>query len=489
MKKKEILLFSSLLVLAIAAWIAMSAYRRTRDTGQIRISVAGEEFGVYSLGKDQEIAIGDTNVCRIENGAVTMISATCPDKLCMHQPAVNQNGGVIICLPNQVVIEGISAPKTTDNSPGAQGAASDLSSGNLKNAKEAEGTIQTSGDDSLKTAAQTDPSGNGESAKSKDFQSGGSLAEEDPYTGWDKKARVSNTGFFLDTVITITLYGTDDSSLIKDCFSLIADYEALLSRTKEGSDIWNVNHSEGKPVQVSADTAELLSLALHFCALCDGAFDITIAPAVDLWDFHEEGSHSLPDSYLLNQAVSHVDYHGVTIEGTTVTLKDPDAKIDLGGIAKGFIADQLKAFLLEKKIPGAMIDLGGNILAVGQKPDGSPWHIGIRRPFGETASDLIATAQIPEGSVVTSGIYERYFEKNGELYHHLLDSSTGYPAETGLLSVSIYSDSSAEGDALSTSCFLLGQEKGLELIESLDGIEALFVLDDYTLVKSSGFPG
>lgn len=434
MKKKEILLFASILLLAILAWGGMAAARRQRGTAGIRITVRGEEFGIYPLSQDQEISIGNTNVCRIQDGRVSMVSATCPDHLCMHQPAVDQNGGMIVCLPNQVVIEGISSS----------------------------------------SKAEEPVSKNTEALS--------------PYDGWDKEAHVSKTGFYLDTVVTITLYGTDDAALIQNCFDLISDYEAMLSRTAEGSDIWKLNHSEGEPVEVSKETASLLKLALRFCALSQGAFDITIAPVVDLWDFHEDGSHDLPDQYLLNQALSHVDYRRISIDGTTVTLNDPQAEIDLGGIAKGYIADRLRDYLLSQNIPGAMIDLGGNILTVGVKPDGSPWRIGIRRPFAAVASDLIATVTTPGGSVVTSGTYERYFEKNGELYHHILDVSNGYPADTGLLSVSILSGSSAEGDALSTACFLLGMEKGLEQIESLDGIEALFVLDDYSIVRSSGFP-
>jgi thiamine biosynthesis lipoprotein len=312
---------------------------------------------------------------------------------------------------------------------------------------------------------------------------------------------VDKTGFYLDTVINIKIYGTDDSTILDDCFSMISDYENMLSRTIEGSDIWKINHSSGQPTAVSEETASLIELALQYSELSDGAFDITIAPVVSLWDFHEDGDHSLPDDAVLAEALSHVDYHTVQVDGIdtpvtdengnplyTVTLSDPEAAIDLGGIAKGFIADKAKEFLLSRGITSGLINLGGNVLAIGEKPNADAFKIGIRRPFGSSSMDLITVVPVRDLSVVTSGTYERYFEIDGVLYHHILDPSTGYPAITTLQSVSILSESSAQGDALSTTCFLLGLEKGMELIESLDGIEAMFITDDQVMHKSSGFP-
>jgi thiamine biosynthesis lipoprotein len=268
----------------------------------------------------------------------------------------------------------------------------------------------------------------------------------------------------------------------------MADYEAMLSRTVEGSDVWNINHSNGEPVEVSGETASLIETALTYCDLSGGRFDIAVAPIVDLWNFHEDGDHTLPDDDVLAEALTHIDYHNVTVDGTTVTLQDPDAGIDLGGIAKGYIADRLKDYIVSQGVTSGLINLGGNTLTIGQKPGGKDWKLGIRKPFGETASDLIAILSVNDDSLVTSGNYERYFEKDGIIYHHILDPDTGYPAQTGLQSVSILSDSSADGDALSTTCFLLGAEDGLALIESLDGIEALFVTDEQEIIRSSGFP-
>jgi thiamine biosynthesis lipoprotein len=296
----------------------------------------------------------------------------------------------------------------------------------------------------------------------------------------------SKTSFYLDTVITITLRGTDDESLIDDCFEVIGSYEQMLSRTIEGSDIWNVNHAGGEPVEVSEETADLIQLALHYSEISDGAFDITLAPYSILWDF-QNNDGTIPSDEEIAEAGSHVGLENLHIDGTTVYLDDPEAAIDLGGIAKGYIADRAKDYLVSAGVTSAVLDLGGNVLTIGTKPDGSDWRIGIRKPFGNV-TDTVAVIAVEDKSIVTSGTYERYFEKDGVIYHHILDPQTGYPIQNGLQSVTILSDLSADGDALSTTCFSLGLEDGLALIETLDDIEAMFITDDGELHYSSGFP-
>ena len=297
---------------------------------------------------------------------------------------------------------------------------------------------------------------------------------------------ISDVGFYFDTVVEIKLNGTEDESILKECFDLMAEYESLLSRTREGSDVWKINHSDGAPVAVSEDTAALIRLARTYYDLSDGAFDITIAPYVTLWDF-QNNSGTIPSQDELAAASKHVGFENVQVSGNTVTLADSETQIDLGGIAKGFIADRLKEYLTGKGIESAWINLGGNVLTIGMKPDKSPWKIGIRKPFG-AATETAAVICVSGKSVVTSGTYERYFEKDGTIYHHILEPMTGQPVQNHLYSVTILSDSSADGDALSTTCFVLGKEDGLELVESLDGIEALFITDEQELIYSSGFP-
>lgn len=219
----------------------------------------------------------------------------------------------------------------------------------------------------------------------------------------DTGVSISDSDFFFDTVITITLYNDSDPSLIEDCFDLCSEYESLLSRTVEGSDVWNINHAGGKPTEVDPRTAGLIRDALSYSSLTDGRFDISIAAASTLWDFTDH-DNDLPDPDALNEALQHIDYKKVHVSGNSVTLEDPEMMIDLGGIAKGFIADQLKSYLVDKGVKNALINLGGNVLAIGNKPDGSPYLIGIQYPFRDEG-ETIAAAMLSDSSLVTSGGY------------------------------------------------------------------------------------
>ena len=299
----------------------------------------------------------------------------------------------------------------------------------------------------------------------------------------------SRTGFFFDTFITISLYDTADEKILDDCFDKMAYYESKFSRTLEGSDIWNINHAGGEKVTVADETAQLIEKALEYCEISGGAFDITIAPVTDLWDFHAEGEHTIPDEEILSEALSHVDYRNVNVDGNEVWIFDPDAAIDLGAIAKGYISDGAAELIRDAGCKSALIDLGGNIYAVGTRPDGTPFNIGVRKPFGESMTDIIDVVPSQDSCVITSGVYERYFEKDGKLYHHILDPKTGFGTTNGLISVSIAAASGTDGDALSTTCFLMGKEKGMELIETLEGTEALFIDENMELYSSSGWQG
>lgn len=290
---------------------------------------------------------------------------------------------------------------------------------------------------------------------------------------------LSMTGMYFDTVVTVEVWGAD-RDVLDHCEELCGYYEQLFSRTIEDSEVSKINNSGGQPVTVSDETAELVRLGLEYGDISNGYFDITIASASELWDFTDNEEKTLPDPEELAEAVTHIDYHNVKVDGNTVTLSDPDTKIDLGGIAKGYIADQLKEYLEEEGVEHALINLGGNMLAVGSKYDGSPFRIGLQKPF-EPDGTPIAVLEVDDQSVVTSGNYERYFEKDGTIYHHILDPDTGYPIQNDLYQVSIISDNSVDGDALSTTCYALGLEKGMELIQSLDGVEAVFVTSDYEL--------
>lgn len=288
---------------------------------------------------------------------------------------------------------------------------------------------------------------------------------------------------YLDTFIEIKVYAKVETQIMDECFAIIERYDNLLSRTKEGTAIYQLN--ETGSVEMEADVLELLQKGLYYSKLSGGAFDITAEPITSQWDFKAEVP-VLPDAGVLSEAVKHVDYTNLVIEGNQVSLKDPASGVDLGAIAKGYIADQVKEYLLSQGVESAIINLGGNVLCIGTKPDGSTFNVGIQYPF-QARTDLIAIVKIDDFSVVTSGIDQRNFTIDDKLYHHILDTETGYPCENGLLAVTILSPESVDGDGLSTTCFALGLEKGMELIDSIEDVYAVFVTEDYALHYSEGF--
>ena len=294
--------------------------------------------------------------------------------------------------------------------------------------------------------------------------------------------RESRVGFALDTVITMTAY-TDQPELLEEGLAECARYEKLLSRTVEGSDVWRINHAEGQPTEVSAETAEILREAIRVGKLSEGCFDVTIAPASMLWDF-TSGEAVLPDAGALAEAAGRIDYRLIRLEDSRVTVP-AGMMIDLGGIAKGYIADKVKEYLEKRGIQSAILSFGGNVVGIGTKPDGSPWRVGIQDIDAARGNSMMVVTNAG-ASTVTSGIYERGFEADGVWYHHILDPKTGWPVQNELASVTILSESSLEGDALSTAVFALGSEKGLALIESLEGTEAILISRDRSVTMSSG---
>lgn len=297
---------------------------------------------------------------------------------------------------------------------------------------------------------------------------------------------LTKTDFYFDTVVTLTLYDSSAEEKLEGCFDLADKYEKLLSATVKGSDVWNINHAEGAPVKVSDETMTLLQKAIHYSTLSNGSFDITIGALSSLWDF---GDHqgSVPSQEDIDTALATVGYEKIQIDEAdkTVTLADPDTRIDLGGIAKGYIADQMKVYLNKNGIHEGIINLGGNVLTVGEKSSGETYKIGIQKPFDANGAS-IASVEIGDDSLVSSGVYERYFETDGKRYHHILDPATGYPYDNELLGVTIITGSSADADALSTTCFALGLEDGMALVEDTEDVEAIFITDDYQIHKSSG---
>ena len=263
-----------------------------------------------------------------------------------------------------------------------------------------------------------------------------------------------------------------------------------MSSTIEDSDVSLINKNAGiEPVQVHDDVYYVIEQAKHYASLSNRAFDPTIGPLVDLWNIsgdEEQTRDSIPTDEEIKSALALINSDDLELlEDNKVFLKRKGMKLELGGIVKGYAADEVKRIFKENGVESAIIDLGGNIYAMGKKLDGSPWNIGITNPYNPAAS-FVGILKAQDKSIVTSGDYERYFIYKGKRYHHIIDTNTGYPTENQVTSVSIISDKSIDGDALSTTLFVLGVEEGLNLIDQLDGIEAIFITKDKKVIPSAG---
>lgn len=335
------------------------------------------------------------------------------------------------------------------------------------------------------------------------FTGCGNITDADTSTTGNEPISISSIK--LNTAVQITIYDSQDKALLDDCLALCDKYELVFSRTNEKSELYKLNHrkdtsdkdpnADGQttpyPVSGTADTwhisedlASLLSEGLDITRESDGAFDIAIAPLTSLWDFTAEDP-KVPDDAAIQKALPLCSSDGVTIDGQDITLPSDDIQFDVGAIAKGYIADRLKDLLVKKGVKSAIINLGGNVLCIGSKPDGTPFKVGIQKPFADR-NETEAVMDITGKSVVSSGIYERCFKQNGKLYHHILNPKTGYPYDNSLVSVTIISDQSVDSDALSTTCFALGLEDGLKFAEK-KGVQAVFITEDYELHYTDGF--
>lgn len=250
--------------------------------------------------------------------------------------------------------------------------------------------------------------------------------------------------------------------------------EKLLSRFMPESDISRINRSAGiKSEHISKETCEVLELAINISQLCDGFFDVTIAPLVDLWNY--KNAIAQPPDAEIRRALTLVNYRRLILDDArqTAELKKSGQAIDLGGIAKGFASDQFMEVFKNHGVLSAFSNIGGNVSTLGVKPDGSPWRVGIRHP---RQNGLLGAVSVTGQSVVTSGDYERYFiDKDGKRFHHILNPKTGYPAESGLISVSVITPSAMMADALSTAIFVSGFKKGLAFLKKFPLAEAILV--------------
>ena len=304
-----------------------------------------------------------------------------------------------------------------------------------------------------------------------------------------KQDVLTGNTFALDTIIELKIYEyprEEQDALINDTFDQMKQLENTLSSHIEGSDISQLNQNAGvQPTTVSDLTYRVLSDSLQFSRLTDGLFDVTAGPLISLWAIDPPDGH-YPTQAELDATLPLIDYRKISFLGDNqIELQDKGMVINLGAIAKGTIADEMKAYLLSRGVTSALINLGGNVLALGSKPDGSSFVIGIQDP-GSPRGDYLLSIQINDETVVSSGDYERYFEYEGKIYHHILNPKTGFPAETNIKQVTIVTDVSQKADGLSTSVLLLGVQKGIQLVESLEGVEAILITKDHYIYFTEG---
>lgn len=330
----------------------------------------------------------------------------------------------------------------------------------------------------------------------------------------------SKQSFYFDTICEITIFDLDpayfddltednfedtSNALITDAFKLMSEYEKTLSRTIDGSDIDRINKASGEATAVNEETLQVISKGIGFGDLSGGVFDITVGKASALWDFHEsleEGGTEVPSAEALKEASGYIDYKAISIDEAsgTVRLDDPEMMLDLGGIAKGYIADRVSEYLRGLGVTSGIVNLGGNIEVIGGKAgslgasleEQSDFSLGIRDPLDETGG-LLGIYPGRDVTIVTSGTYERFIEVDGVKYHHILDPETGWPVDTDVLQVSVIAGAghSADCDGLSTVCLALGSDKGTELIKGLaesgefGPLEAIFVTTDGEIIYTN----
>ncbi len=284
--------------------------------------------------------------------------------------------------------------------------------------------------------------------------------------------------FAFNTFVALDVYG--DNVVCRDALSAARDacraYERLFSRTLPHSDIARVNNARGEATEVDPRTFDLLERALHYCSESEGVFDVTIGPLVRLWDFKRG---VVADENALAEAAPHVDWRCVELfrEGGScfVRMRDPLAALDAGGIAKGWIADELSDLLADCGLGGSIVNLGGNVMVRGKKPTGEAWRVGIRDP--KNPGNLLGAVSLREGSAVTSGTYERSFRKDGALYHHVLDPRTGMPVDTDVAGVTVVARRSIDAEGFSTTLLALGMERGPAFAREHDEIIQAFFVD------------
>lgn len=289
--------------------------------------------------------------------------------------------------------------------------------------------------------------------------------------------------FAMDTYMYLKAYGDSAEKALDIAVKRILTLDRTFSVKNTNSDTWSINHAEGKAVKVSEDTINLLKTAQEIGSKTNGALDVTSYPLLKAWGFTMD-TQQIPDSKTLRAASELVDFRKISLDNDSVCIPN-GMQVDFGSLAKGYTSDQVVGILRESGVKSALVNLGGNVHAVGTKPDGTLWKVGVQDPF--FPSEQICVLEISDLAVITSGNYERCFTgEDGKEYWHIIDPKDGYPADNGLVSVTIVGESGLFCDALSTALFVLGTEKAIEYWHSEENFEMILVTDDAKLYYTEG---
>lgn len=300
--------------------------------------------------------------------------------------------------------------------------------------------------------------------------------------GCAARTKAERSLFAMDTYMTLTAYGRGADKALDECEAELGRLEKLFSATLPDSDAARIRAGAGADVAVSADTVAMLETALAVSAQSDGAFDPTIYPLVGAWGFLTE-SPSVPSEAEIADARMRVDYRRLTLSSQSVRV-GPGMGVDFGGVAKGYASDRLVGIFRARGIKSAIVSLGGNVYALGARPDGGAWRVGVQDPL--SASDVLGVLLVTDTAVITSGAYQRNFTENGKQYHHILNPATGYPADGGLVSVTIVDKNGARADSLSTALFVLGETNAVKLWRADGTFGMVIVTSDRRVLVTEG---
>ncbi len=300
---------------------------------------------------------------------------------------------------------------------------------------------------------------------------------------------ISKSTFMLGTVVSVSIYGTEDEAIFEKLFDRMEVIEEKMSKTISTSEVSRINLlSEtgdiSNQINIDSDVFTVIDTALEYGHKSNGKFDVTLAPIVELWGIGTE-HENIPNHEAIEKLLLTVGLDKIKINAENNISLAQNTKIDLGGIAKGYAADEVADMLIESGIEKAIINLGGNVKVIGEKSKGVPFRIGIQDPLSQR-NNYLGIVEVSDKTVVTSGDYEKYFERDGKRYHHIFDPSTGYPYETNVASVTVISDESIVADAMSTILYLMDVKEGLVFVNTLEGVDCIYVTKDKEVYLSSG---